>query len=373
MHGLGKWRRLEARHIEGCGRVALALLIAVTSALPGRAAQEGTAEQKLRSLAGLAGQERRQTLARLAASEGVVRWYGTYSLPEAEPFIQRFKERYSGISVEYFRASTAPLLDKVLAEASTGRLASDLVSIDLEALTEIEKTGSMGRYCSPEREFIDASFKDTNCLWTAMYHNPKVHAFNPRVLSRMDIPVAWEDLANPKWRGRLALPTAEGAQWAVSMLSIMGRDAGTAYLERMASQQVRLERSNSGTAQLVAAGDIPLGFMINVPAVGNLQRVGAPIASLSPQPLLTKVIAIFINKNADHPHAAALLLDHILSRDGQSDLMSISTRFTIRTDIPQRYAEVTEDRRVFLIGPEVINGPLMEEATRLFDRLFLRR
>ena len=104
-----------------------------------------TAEETLDQLNKLPPAERQAKLQTEAAREGTVAWYSTYSLVEAEPFLKVFKGRYPKVQVQYFRASTIPLLDKLLSEHSAGRYLVDVIAIDFEAYSELEKAGVVGR------------------------------------------------------------------------------------------------------------------------------------------------------------------------------------------------------------------------------------
>jgi len=360
----------RAPHSVGlCALFLFALLLG----LPAPPASAQSAAEKLAALGKLPAAERKAKLEEGANREGKVFWYGTYSLEEAEPFIKVFKARYPKIDVQYFRGSTEPLLDKILGEASAGRLAADIVSIDAEAFEEIKKAGAVDRYCSPERGAVLAPYKDKDCLWTAMYHNPKVIAYNTKKVPEAEAPKSWEELADPKWRGQIGIPGAEGGQWVAAILSVYGKQKGMDYLKRMAQQKIQLHKSNSGLAQLVAAGDVAVGFMVNVPAVGNVQKKGGPIEGISPDPLFTKLVTLSLTKTARNAYAAGVLMDFILSKEGQQAIDKFSIRFSVRNDVKNRFPKVVEGRRPFVIGPELSTGAAFQDADKIFEELFVRR
>jgi iron(III) transport system substrate-binding protein len=330
-------------------------------------------EEILDQLNKLSPAQRKAKLETEAAREGTVSWYSTYSLVEAEPFLKVFKSRHPKVEVQYFRASTTPLLDKLLNEYSAGRYLVDVIAVDFEAYSELEKAGIVGRNCSPERAFYGDTYKDKDCFWTAIYHNPQVIGYNTKKVAANDAPRKWEDLADAKWKGRLGIPFADGGQWVTSMLKIFGREKGMGLVKRMAEQKVQLHKSNSGLAQLIAAGDVDAGFMINVPAIGNVQRKGAPISSISPNPITTKINPLILAKHAPHPYASALLMDFILSKEGQDAINQISIRFSGRKDVKPLQPEVLEGVNVFHIGPGMLTVKEMDEGSQLFEQLFAKR
>jgi len=166
-------------------------------------------------------------------------WYTSYAIVEAEPYIASFNKVYPDIKVEYFRASSGPLLDKLASEYRAGKHLVDVVMMDHEIFEDVKKAGVVGRYCSPERQAIPDHFKDKDCEWTAVYHNPKVIAYNTTKVPRAQAPKGWNDLLDPRWKGRLAIPADDGPRWIVTMEQILGKEKGQEYVRKMAEQKVQ--------------------------------------------------------------------------------------------------------------------------------------
>ncbi len=332
-----------------------------------------TAAERLEALSKLPPAERRAALLEEARKERSVVWYTSYAIVEAEPYIGSFNKVYPDIKVEYFRASSGPLLDKLASEYRAGKHLVDVVMMDHEIFEDVKKAGVVGRYCSPERQAIPDYFKDKDCEWTAVYHNPKVIAYNTAKVPRDQAPKGWNDLLDPRWKGRLAIPADDGPRWIVTMEQIFGKEKGQEYVRKMAEQKVQLHESNSGAAQLIAAGDVDAGFYINVPAITNTRKSGAPIVSVSPDPLPTGINSVVIASRAQHPFAAALLIDYMLSKDGLQRMAEISTRFGSRADMTYPDQEVLQGVKLFLVTPEMVKGEAYEQARKQFKELFGQR
>ena len=328
-----------------------------------------TAAEELATLNKLSPAERKTRLEEEAAREGKVIMYGTYSLGEAEKVIITFMQKYPKVKVEYFRASTAPLLDKILSEASVGKLRADVGNLELALLYEIDKL--IIPYKTPEADAFVKTFVDPRSKWIALYHNPKPIAYNTKRVAKAEAPKNWEDLANPRWKGRLGMPVSGGPEWVSIILKFMGKDKGRDYLKRMAAQDIRLEKSNSGLAQMVAAGDLDVAFYLNDAAVEIAKRKGAPIETAPTDPLVTAIHTLVIFKDASHPYASLLFLDWLVSREGQERIRNVNPRFSGRTDVssPASYA----GHKFMIIEPEQVSKDKMEESNKLFEGWFVKK
>jgi ABC-type Fe3+ transport system substrate-binding protein len=60
-------------------------------------------------------------------------------------------------------------------------------------------------YRSPEAKSFIPEFKDPNGYWTAIYINYASIGYNSKILSEKEAPKQWEDLLEPKWKGKFAI------------------------------------------------------------------------------------------------------------------------------------------------------------------------
>src|SRR5205085_4308144 len=70
-------------------------------------------------------------------------------------------------------------------------------------------------------------------------------------------------------------------------------------------------------AELVAAGEVPVGLTMYNSNIVSLKRKGAPIDFVPVQPVAARPQGIGVARSAPHPHAALLFADFVLSPEGQ--------------------------------------------------------
>jgi len=82
----------------------------------------------------------------------------------------------------------------------------------------LAETGFIAPYKSPQAAGYPEGFKDPNGYWTDLYDNLIVTAFNTTRVKREEIPKRYEDLLQPRWKGRMVLDQNEDrwfATWSI--------------------------------------------------------------------------------------------------------------------------------------------------------------
>ncbi|MBA2690794.1 MAG: ABC transporter substrate-binding protein, partial [Burkholderiales bacterium] len=121
---------------------------------------------------------------------------------------------------------------------------------------------------------------------------------------------------NPKWTGKLGLEASDVA-WFAAVVKAMGEEKGLAYFRKLAAMKPAVRSGHTLMAELVAAGEIPLALNVYNHSVERLKTKGAPIDWKPLQPAFGVPNGIGVVKQAQHPHAALLFADFILSNEGQ--------------------------------------------------------
>jgi iron(III) transport system substrate-binding protein len=158
--------------------------------------------------------------------------------------------------------------------------------------------------------------KDRDGFYTSLYLAVHALAYNTRSVPKNDLPRSYDDLLDPKWKGKLGLEDAAYV-WFVNVLKMKGEKPGIEYMRRLARQDVSLRASTTLLTNLVAAGELPFAIDLYADDVERVKKAGAPLDWVAFDPMIVHTIAGGINKNAPHPNSAKLFMDFLLSEDGQ--------------------------------------------------------
>ena len=177
----------------------------------------------------------------------------------------------------------------------------------------------MQPYESPERVAYAAGWKDKQGYWTSTDDNYFVIGYNTRQVSAAEAPKDWDDLLAPKWRGKIGMDPDNHILYGALEQS-WGRDKAVSFFRRLAQQQIQFRKGNTLISQLIVAGEYPLGF-VYAHRVEFLKSQKAPIDWVSTMnPIVATGGPLALAAKARNPNAGKLLIDFLLSRDGQLQL-----------------------------------------------------
>lgn len=298
------------------------------------------------------------SLVERAKKEGTFMLYSSMNTPDVNQLFDGFRKRYPFIAPKAYTTRSAALLERVITEARAGKHFADVIQGNAFTLYLLAKRGHTDTYLSPEAKTYPDSFRDPANGWIAVYLQLNVIGYNTKLVSRSEAPKGYDDLLNPKWKGRMGLDDKQYI-WFDGMLKVLGREKGLAYFKRLAGQAINFRSGNSLLANLLAAGEF--GVLINTrpESVDELKQKGAPVEWVAPRPTTANVLPIAIAKNAQHPNAGKLFMDYMLSEDGQKLLISMG-RTPVRPSVAATNPRLSQ-------GVEIaVNDPGMAER---FDQV----
>ena len=263
-----------------------------------------------------------EALIAAAKKEGQVTWYTTLIVDQvARPMAQAFEKKY-GVRVNYVRGDSVDLALRLVNEGKAGRVQSDVFDTT-SALVGLKRAGLIEPYISESAARLPQQFRDPEGYWTAtnlFVHTP---SFNTSLVPRGTEPRTWADLLAPKWKGRMAWTghaTSSGGPGFVGVvLAELGEEKGLAYLRELAKQNItQLGGSARSVVDQVIAGEFPLALQTFNHQPIYSARSGAPADFIEMNPSMAVFNVTSLSKGAPRPAAGKLLLDFLVSPEGQT-------------------------------------------------------
>jgi len=304
-----------------------------------------------------------------AKKEGKVVWYTALSIQDAEVLTKRFEQTYPFIKTETLRLVTDALLTKILTETKAGVPNSDVIEIPGIAGNILKKEGMFDKYASTESNAYPAAMKDPGGTWTSFFIHTLVLVYNTQLVKKEELPRTYEDLINPKWKGKVVLRDEDFETFGM-MLKVMGREKGMNFMRRLGGQGVDLRNSFTLAVQGVASGEIPLGMNLYGTHTEEFKKKGAPVDWVPMEFVLTTVEPLAVSARAPHPAAARLFIDFLLSKEVQSILRDRS-RISSRPDVPPDPPELTKGLK--LIPTDLSLADQANELAKEFRAIFKAR
>ncbi|MDB5727431.1 MAG: transporter substrate-binding protein [Noviherbaspirillum sp.] len=294
-------------------RMCLWSLLALSIALP-------VSAQNLRvtDVANLEGADRQQRLIAEAKKEGSLMLYTSMTAANFDVLRADFEKKY-GIKVNVWRAGDDKVLQRIITETKAGRSAFDLVHINTLEMEILHRENTLERVKSPHHKSLDPSAVPPHGEYAATRRSAIVLAYNTNQVKKEELPKTFQDLLDPKWKGRLGVEVKD-QEWFYAVANSMGAEKGLKYFrDLVAANAPSVRTGHSLLNNLVVSGDIPLALTVygHMPVLAK--QKGAPIEWFTLEPTVAVSFAAGLSKKAPHPHAAMLFYDYMLS-DAQKAL-----------------------------------------------------
>ncbi len=328
------------------------------------------AAKKPMTLAELAlyqGADRQQILEEGAKKEGKLTFYTTGILTQSvRPVVDAFQKKYPYIKVEVWRAETGNLLSRVLEEYKSSTRIAGVIEATQGGEIVLEERGLLQPYYSPNLAGTeDEAIRNApggGAFSAGHYRSGQSLGFNTKLVAKDQVPKTYQDLLDPKWKGKMAIPGSNtGVGWMGGILVHLGED----FVKKLVEQNIVVHMvSGRAMLDMVINGEYAFSPSVSDAHVATSKRKGAPIDWVPLEPVLTHLAQIMIPKESPTPHAALLFVDFDLSREA-GELYKASGYDSPRKDIvtPRAY------KRYY--GPTSLKQEF--QWKELFGKLFLKK
>jgi iron(III) transport system substrate-binding protein len=278
---------------------------------------EGTGfDEVFASIEGLSGDERHDRLVELAQQEGELSLYTSMAADRVAEILDAFEGKFD-IDVAVYRANSETIVPRLLEEAKAGFRGADVVRVQGLAMVNLNDEGILVDYSSPQLEnLLDGTTFEG---WTADSFSTFVVSWNTELVPEAERPTSWEDLADPRWKGLVAIEAGD-VNWYAALRDYWleqgkSEEEVDGLFEAIAGNAL-VVRGHTLLGQLMAAGEVAVGpnYALRVDAFA---KDGAPLAWQPPvEPIFPEPQGVGLVKGAQHPAAALLFADWLLS-EGQ--------------------------------------------------------
>jgi iron(III) transport system substrate-binding protein len=261
------------------------------------------------------GADRTQRLIDGAKKEGALTVYTSMAAKDSAELVAGFEKKY-GIKVQLWRSGKQNVLQRSITEARAGRNEVDLIAAPSPEMEALHREKLLQPVRSPFQNDLIPVALPAHREWVGMRANVYVQAYNTQKIGRDELPRTYEDLLDPRWKGKLGIE-AKAQNWFYVLLQTMGEEKGMQYFrELVAKNGVSVRSGMSLLANMVVSGEVPFALTMYTYLVDQNSEKGAPIAYLTLSPTVAHTDGLGISRTAPHPYAATLFYDYLLS-DGQ--------------------------------------------------------
>jgi len=311
------------------------------------------------------GADREARLIAGAKKEGELLMYTSGQADDFNLLAKAFQQKY-GVKVTMWRAGSENVLQRAVTEARGGRYTVDVVETNGPELEMLQREGLEQAVKSPQLADIIPAAKQPHGEWVGTRLNVYALAYNTKAVKKDELPKRYEDLADPRWKGRLGIEQ-DDSEWLAGLATQFG-EAHIVQVFRDVVQKngISVRKGHTLLTQLVASGEVPLALTVYNYKAEQLKNKGAPIDWFVIGKAVARPNGVAVMKRAPHPNAAVLWYDFELSEEAQRLLAK-------RDFVPTNRKVDTPLGRVplLVVDPKVI---LDQQAkwTKLYQDLFTK-
>jgi iron(III) transport system substrate-binding protein len=337
-------------------------------------------EQFFAELGKLTPAERQKKLTAGAKQEGEVMLYSSSGLEEVRAVTKQFAGKYPFINTRHMRKGGSQLFNVAQLEFKGNKNIVDVYWAGHSTLGPMMKDSKqmLARYLSPERAAIPEEYKDKEGFWTATRISVAIFAYHSQKVPKDKVPRVFTDLLDPFWKGKLAVDTNPGRFTAI-VVERMGWDKAKDYHQKLGQQDLKVHRGRTARMQLILAGEILGSLDINADNIVEMQLQGAPLEYTMMDPTLLSLTSVAMPHQSPHPHAATLLYDFIISKEGQ-ELLAKEKNVPVREDVEifdktlaQRMKKARAGKIFVVDSPDTYDPAAEEKYDKLYIETLVRK
>lgn len=257
-------------------------------------------------------------------------------------FERLFEQANPNVDVRWLDMGSQNALDRIRSEKSNPQ-ADVWFGAPSTMFSQAAKEGLLDAYAPTWAGQVDQESRSPDDFWYGTYQTPEVIAYNTEMVSEADAPRDWDDILDPKWKGKVVIrdPIASGTMRAIYSAMILrfpdaagSAETGYAWLRKL----------NANTKEYV--NDAPMMFqklgrqeaaitLWNMPDI-ELQKSQykypfAYVVPASGTPVLTEGLAIV--KGTKHPNEARAYYEFVSSADSLATAAHKFYRIPTRRDV----------------------------------------
>ena len=293
-------------------------------------------------------------------------------------------EKLTGIKVNVVKAGDDELLERLKNEGSNSP--ADLyVTVDAGKL---QKGVEMGLFQKIVNDKIDANvrseLKDPNQYWIPITYRARLVVYSKDRVS-LDELSTYEDLANPKWKGKLLVRSSSNAYNQALMSAMyanLGKDEVTKWSKGLVNNFARNPKGNdrdqvkaiaAGQGDIAIVNSYYIGLLLSSDKqeeidAGNSVSIFFPNQGAGDRGAHINISGFAMTKHAPNKENALKLLKYLTSEEAQNTYVNNSYEYPANPKVQP--SEIVQSWGDFKIDNLDLNllGSFRDDAIKVFDK-----
>ena len=248
-----------------------------------------------------------------------------------------FEEAHPEIDVQWLYMGSQEVYSRISAEK--GRPAADIWwGAPSTMFAQAAKEGLLAPYKPTWADHVDPAYHDAEHRWYATYRSPLAIFYNSRGLTPEEAPKTWDELLDPKWKGRITLrrpmPSGTMRTFICGMIyRAENEDAGIEWLKQLHAATVDYPESPGLLFDNMKRNEDRISVWLMPDVVMQYVKHGYPFNYHVPPgtPVLTDCIGLV--KNAPHGENAKKFYEFVTTKKALAHQARQYAKLPARNDI----------------------------------------
>ncbi|MBS0523032.1 MAG: extracellular solute-binding protein [Proteobacteria bacterium] len=242
-----------------------------------------------------------------------------YTASIGSPFHKKVFDAFTakyGIKIDLLEARASEVRERVRVEQAAGRFLGDLHHNGSTTTWLMTRDGNFQPHGAiPNIANVDPIYQPDDLKIPAEVISYSL-LINKNMVKPADEPKSWKDILDPKWAGKILSDDYRALGGGAVFFPVMLRTFGRGFHDKLAQQKPVFSRDLQNNERRCARGEFPIYLPFNLQDLNTLK--GLPVKAVVPaegRPYVRFDISML--KNAPHPNAARLFMNHYLEPESQ--------------------------------------------------------
>jgi len=298
-----------------------------------------------------------------------------------KPILDAFTAN-TGIRIELLSSGTTELVNRLKAEGD--RTSADLLITNDAGSLELARAADLLRPLNMREidRAIPSQFRAPDNAWVGLSGRFWIVVYN-RTMVQPDQVTSLLDLADPKWKDKIAIPNS-GSEYLQAGVSVIratyGDDKTRQFLQGLKTNaDTQVYQKSSQIVDAVAKGQVALGIVNHYYVYRHLAaQPDAPIAVIMPDQqeggmgAIMNVAGVGVIKSTKHLDSAKLLVEFCVAQAGQKLFADLDKEYPLHPDVKADPALVERKSFRAALVPLTKLAELREPTLTLIEQVGLR-
>ncbi|SDF66964.1 extracellular solute-binding protein [Sporolituus thermophilus] len=291
-----------------------------------------------------------------------------------KPVIEQF-EKETGIKV-VLRAGGASELANAVMEEKNNPQADVFIANDAGTLEVLRSQGLFQPNNSDAVKKVPADLRADDGSWVGVSARSRVIMYNTKLVKESELPKSLFDLADPKWKGQVAMAISsnESVVGNVTVIrQVKGDKAAEDFLTALKANDVKVLKGHTEVRQAVGKGEFKLGW-VNHYYYELEKAAGSPVAAIYPDQgpsdmgVAVNVAGVGIIKGAKNTEAAKKFIAFLLQPSIQKIFAEVNYEYPVIPGVPAKAEKSLNDFKRADVKLEVL-GKELKNSMNLLEKV----